>query len=286
MQRAEGGVLTQEALPWAGRARGRAEGLCLSAPGRGRRGGGDGRPPQHLGGLTISPTRCGPGSRCPGPASRARTSRAAGSSATSPAPGEAEGLALGEGRKGALRSHDPGPSEQTTWRAFPPEVRLGAHPHGQLGSGQGWQNDPLPLRARDAGAGPALTALKDASRGQWPKQCCRNRYSFCWTNLGTAALRGTGPSPHRAQATASRVQPLPQRTPQGHSTGDPHGAALPAPAGRSVRPRLAPAGVRGGDAELRPGSPAMGQGSETGLPAAPTSLPGGVRGLPLPRPTS
>ena len=165
---------------------------------------------------TFGPiTSLGPSGHCPGPASRARTSRAAGSSATSPAPGEAEGLALGESRKGALRSHDPGPSEQTTWRAFPPEVRLGAHPHGQLGSGQGWQNDPLPLRARDAGAGPALTALKDASRGQWPKQCCRNRYSFCWTNLGTAALRGTGASPHRAQATASRVQPLPQRTPQG-----------------------------------------------------------------------
>lgn len=32
-----------------------------------------------------------------------------------------------------------------------------------------------------------LTALKDASRGQWPKQCCRKTYSFCWTNRGTAA---------------------------------------------------------------------------------------------------
>lgn len=35
-----------------------------------------------------------------------------------------------------------------------------------------------------------LTALKDASRGQWPKQCCRKTYSFCWTNRGTAALWG------------------------------------------------------------------------------------------------
>lgn len=38
--------------------------------------------------LTISPTRSGPGRRCSEPASQVRTSRAAGSLATSPGPGE------------------------------------------------------------------------------------------------------------------------------------------------------------------------------------------------------
>ena len=38
-------------------------------------------------GLTISPTHTGPGSRCSEPASQVHTSRAVGSSATSPGPG-------------------------------------------------------------------------------------------------------------------------------------------------------------------------------------------------------
>lgn len=33
-----------------------------------------------------------------------------------------------------------------------------------------------------------LTALKEASSGQWPKQCWRNRYSFCWTKRCTTTL--------------------------------------------------------------------------------------------------
>ena len=68
--------------------------------------GGDGDPPySSRGGLTISPTHCGPGSHCPGPAYRVRTSRAAGSSTTSPAPGETEG------RKGAPQNRPPGRGE-------------------------------------------------------------------------------------------------------------------------------------------------------------------------------
>lgn len=57
-----------------------------------------------------------------------------------------------------------------------------------------------------------LTALKDASRGQWPKQCCKKTYSFCWTNRGTAALwRREGHELSLAQrcVAAHRCQPWP-----------------------------------------------------------------------------
>lgn len=89
---------------------------------------------QDLGsGLTISLTHSGPGSRCLGPASQARTSRAAGSSATSPGPGETRAAGAGgwhsgeQGRRGIpCPLKMPGPSEQVTQQAFPRVQRRAA----------------------------------------------------------------------------------------------------------------------------------------------------------------
>ena len=270
-----------------GWARCRAEGLCPSARGRGRgtpqrqwRRGWGPPPYSSWGGLTISQTHCGPGSHCPGPASRAHTSRAAGSSTTSPAPGETERPVLREGRKGAPQNRPPGRGE------------AGSPPRWAAGFRSGLVELP-PLHAQGTGGGAALTALKDASRGQWPKQCCRKRYSFCCTNLGTAALQGQGrqQSPGHPAGLGQGLLPA---APSSESTlGAQHrthtAPALPAPAGLGIRPRPSPArvGSRGwGRRAERLGSLLWWGGSETGLPAAPTSVPGGIRGPPPPTPTS
>lgn len=144
--------------------------------------------------LTIARTHSGPGHHYSEAASQARTSRAAGSLTTSPGPGERRGhsglwgqvlgLILGPPSPGGssgsrdtflaagLRSVQVGRGA-TIWLLLhcPKRTLVG------LSASLGWSlcvpSEGGQVQLSEAE--PILTALKDASRGQWPKQCCRKR---------------------------------------------------------------------------------------------------------------
>lgn len=238
-------------------------------------GAGTGGPRSARGGLTISLTRCGPGSRCPGPASRARTSRAAGSSATSPAPGEAEGLALGEGRKGALHSQDPWPLRTDHLAGPPPRDEAGSPPTWAAGFRSGLAERPPPSPRTGRRRWGSTHSSEGRVQGPVVKAVLQEQ-----VQLLLDEPRDGGPAGDEGVTTEPRPQP-PVCSPflREHPRGTAQGT-------RTAPLCQPPAGVGDGGAELRLGSPAMGRGSETGLPAAPTSLPGGVRGPSLPIPTS